>query len=61
VQKLVYDMVSSLGGSISAEHGIGCIKRPYLALSRTAPELALMARMKEMLDPQGILNPGRVL
>jgi FAD/FMN-containing dehydrogenase len=61
VQKLVYDLVSSLGGSISAEHGIGRIKRPYLNLSRSAPELALMARMKQMLDPNGILNPGRVL
>jgi FAD/FMN-containing dehydrogenase len=61
VQKLVYDLVSELGGSISAEHGIGRIKRPYLPLSRTEPERALMAKMKQMLDPEGILNPGRVL
>ena len=50
-----------MGGSISAEHGIGRIKRPYLSMSRTEPELALMATMKQALDPAGILNPGRVL
>ncbi len=61
VQKLVYDLVSELEGSISAEHGIGRIKRPYLPLSRTEPERAVMAKMKQMLDPEGILNPGRVL
>lgn len=61
VQNLVYDMVSKLDGSISAEHGIGRIKRPYLSRSRSAPELALMAKVKQTLDPEGILNPGRVL
>jgi FAD/FMN-containing dehydrogenase len=61
VQSLVYSLVSRLGGSISAEHGIGRIKRPYLAMSRTEPELALMATMKHALDPAGILNPGRIL
>ncbi|MBO1903366.1 FAD-binding oxidoreductase [Microvirga sp. 3-52] len=61
VQGLVYELVSRLGGSISAEHGIGRIKRPYLALSRTETELALMMKMKQTLDPEGILNPGRIL
>ncbi|WP_201830133.1 FAD-binding oxidoreductase [Microvirga zambiensis] len=61
VQSLVYGLVSGLGGSISAEHGIGRIKRPYLPMSRTEPELALMATMKHALDPAGILNPGRIL
>jgi len=61
VQDLVYDMISGLGGSISAEHGIGRIKRPYLERSRTPAELALMAKLKRALDPEGILNPGRVL
>ena len=60
VQSLVYSLVSGMGGSISAEHGIGRIKRPYLSMSRTEPELALMATMKQALDPAGILNPGRV-
>ncbi len=61
VQSLVYDLVSRLGGSVSAEHGIGRIKRPYLHLSRTPPELAIMHQVKETLDPAGILNPGRIL
>jgi FAD/FMN-containing dehydrogenase len=61
VQDLVYDLVSRLGGSISAEHGIGRIKRLYLPLSRTETELALMMKMKQTLDPEGILNPGRIL
>jgi FAD/FMN-containing dehydrogenase len=61
IQRLVYDLVARLGGSISAEHGIGRIKRPYLTLSRTEPELALMVMLKRTLDPAGILNPGRVL
>jgi len=61
IQGLIYDLVSRLGGSISAEHGIGRIKRPYLPLSRTEPELALMASLKRTLDPTGILNPERVL
>jgi FAD/FMN-containing dehydrogenase len=61
VQGLVYDLVSRLGGSVSAEHGIGRIKRPYLPFSRSEPELALMIKMKQTLDPAGILNPGRVL
>jgi FAD/FMN-containing dehydrogenase len=61
VQGLVYDLVSRLGGSISAEHGIGRIKRPYLPLSRTETEIALMMKIKQTLDPEGILNPGRIL
>ncbi len=61
VEKVVYDLTASLGGSVSAEHGIGRAKKPYLGLTRTAPELALMATIKNALDPAGILNPGRVL
>lgn len=61
VERVVYDVTSSLGGSVSAEHGIGRHKRPYLGMSRSAPELALMATLKHALDPKGILNPGRVL
>jgi FAD/FMN-containing dehydrogenase len=61
VERVVYDCTRQLGGSVSAEHGIGRHKRPYLPLSRTAPELALMASIKHALDPKGILNPGRVL
>lgn len=61
IEELVYGHTAALGGSISAEHGIGTAKRPYLAQSRSAPELALMATIKEAIDPTAILNRGRVL
>lgn len=61
IEKLVYDQTKALGGSVSAEHGIGRCKRPYLAMTRTPPELALMAALKQALDPADILNRGRVL
>ena len=59
--EVVYSTVKALGGSISAEHGVGRLKRPYLHYSRTAPELELMAAMKRTVDAKGILNPGRIL
>ncbi len=57
----VYRTVQEMRGSISAEHGIGVLKRPYLGLSRSGSELSLMAALKHALDPAGILNRGRVL
>ncbi|MEP7222870.1 MAG: FAD-binding oxidoreductase [Novosphingobium sp.] len=59
--KVVYSIVRSLCGSVSAEHGIGLDKRNYLAFSRSAEEIDLMRRFKQMLDPRNILNPGKVL
>ncbi|QEW23126.1 putative FAD-linked oxidoreductase (plasmid) [Paracoccaceae bacterium] len=59
VKAKVYEIVRSLGGTISAEHGIGAIKRDYLAYSRTPAEIALMRQIKKLLDPKGILNPGK--
>jgi FAD/FMN-containing dehydrogenase len=61
VEDAVYAAVARHGGSVSAEHGIGRLKRPYLPLSRGAAELALLSTLKQALDPRGILNPGRVL
>jgi FAD/FMN-containing dehydrogenase len=46
---------------VSAEHGIGLDKQPWLRLSRSPAELDLMRRLKAALDPKNILNPGRVL
>ena len=59
-EKIVYEPLKTIGGSISAEHGIGMDKRDWLHLSRSAEELALMSRLKEALDPKAILNPGRI-
>ena len=61
VDDIVYGVLAPYHGSISAEHGIGTLKRPYLHLSRSAEELALMRRVKSALDPKGILNPGKVI
>ena len=60
VEDLVYEKLRDFGGSISAEHGIGTLKKPYLGFSRSAEELALMGKMKSALDPQGLMNPGKV-
>ncbi|MCW5591459.1 MAG: FAD-binding oxidoreductase [Burkholderiales bacterium] len=61
VNKLVYDIVHRLGGSISAEHGIGALKRDELPHYKAALELDLMRAIKGVLDPRGIMNPGKVL
>ncbi len=61
VEEIVYATVRAHGGSISAEHGIGTIKKPYLGLVRSPEEIAAMRRLKQALDPRGILNPGKVL
>jgi FAD/FMN-containing dehydrogenase len=61
VQRQVFDLVTSLGGTISAEHGIGRLKQAELALRKSPVELALMRQIKQSLDPKGILNPGAVL
>ncbi len=57
----LFALVRDHGGSISAEHGVGLLKRPYLEYSRGPDEIALLRALKAALDPQGILNPGKVL
>ncbi|MDR3493732.1 MAG: FAD-binding oxidoreductase [Ancalomicrobiaceae bacterium] len=58
---VVHGIVTAMGGSIAAEHGVGRLKRDLLPSVRSEAEMALMRRLKTMLDPKGILNPGRVL
>jgi FAD/FMN-containing dehydrogenase len=58
---LVYDCIADFQGSISAEHGIGLLKRDFLDRSRSPVEIATMRVLKQALDPRGILNPGKVL
>jgi FAD/FMN-containing dehydrogenase len=57
----LFGLVKKHGGSISAEHGIGLLKKPYLSYSRSPEEIAVMRAVKKALDPKGILNPGKVL
>lgn len=61
INACVYDAVGRFGGSISAEHGIGALKREELAARKSPVALALMRRVKAALDPQNRLNPGRVV
>lgn len=61
ISGIVYETVRDFGGTISAEHGIGLLKKPYLGYTRSAEELALMARLKAALDPDSLLNPGKVV
>ena len=61
VNDLVYQIVRDLNGSISAEHGIGQLKRDTLPDYKAPLELALMRKIKAALDPQGLMNPGKVL
>ena len=59
--KVVYEPLRPLKGSVSAEHGIGTEKMAWLNVSRTHAEIVLMQRLKNLLDPTGVLNPNRVL
>lgn len=61
IEEAVYAAIARFGGSVSAEHGIGRLKRAFLPLSRSAAELSLLSTLKQALDPKGILNPGRML
>ncbi|MCK9685967.1 FAD-binding oxidoreductase [Scleromatobacter humisilvae] len=57
----VYDVVARFGGTFSAEHGIGRLRRPEMAARKPAPALAMMRAVKSALDPRGLLNPGVLL
>ncbi|VTU28541.1 putative FAD-linked oxidoreductase [Variovorax sp. PBS-H4] len=61
VDEIAYGALRGCGGTVSAEHGVGRLKKDYLSVSRSAGEIALMRQLKEALDPTNILNPGRIL
>jgi FAD/FMN-containing dehydrogenase len=61
IEELVYQAVGERRCSISAEHGIGLVKRPFLHYSRSPAEIALMRTLKATLDPNNILNPGKII
>ena len=61
VNRIVHDAVHALNGSISAEHGIGQLKREEILRYKSPVEMALMRSVKQALDPRGLMNPGKVL
>jgi len=60
VNQLVYRPLQALGGSVSAEHGIGTIKKAYLHLCKSEIEISIMRQLKQSLDPNLVLNPGKI-
>ncbi|MEQ6290378.1 FAD-binding oxidoreductase [Vogesella sp. GCM10023246] len=61
VNEQVFALVRDFGGSMSAEHGVGLLKRDYLPVSRSAQEIEMMQGIKKVFDPDGIMNPGKLL
>ena len=61
VNRIVHDIVHELNGSISAEHGIGQLKREEILRYKSPVEIALMRSLKQAIDPQGLMNPGKIL
>ncbi len=61
VNRIVYEVIAGLGGSISAEHGLGQLKREEIRAHKDPLEMELMQRIKQALDPRGLMNPGKVL
>lgn len=60
VSRWVFEIVQRYGGSVSAEHGVGLLKKGYLQYSRSAEEIAVMKQVKAVFDPAGIMNPGKI-
>lgn len=60
IEQIIYDLCRDFGGSVSAEHGIGMLKKDFLSHSRSSEEIELMRKIKQVLDPKQILNQGRI-
>lgn len=61
LSRKVFGLVDEYSGSVSAEHGVGLLKRDSLGYSRSRPEIGLMSRLKQVFDPDGIMNPGKMV
>lgn len=60
VSRWVFEIVQRYGGSVSAEHGVGLLKKDHLAFSRSPAEIEIMRQIKRVFDPAGIMNPGKI-
>jgi FAD/FMN-containing dehydrogenase len=60
VERTLYEPLAKIGGSVSAEHGIGLEKKAWLSSCRSESEIAMMKLLKATFDPTGILNPGKI-
>ena len=60
VNSLVFELVQELKGSISAEHGVGLLKKPYLGYTRSVEEIGYMRKIRKLFDPNQIMNPGKL-
>jgi glycolate oxidase subunit GlcD len=60
VSKQIFEIVQRYNGSVSAEHGVGLVKKPYLQYTRSAIEIEYMKSVKRVFDPKGLMNPGKV-
>ncbi|MEQ8954335.1 MAG: FAD-linked oxidase C-terminal domain-containing protein, partial [Gammaproteobacteria bacterium] len=61
VSEWVFELVQKHGGSVSAEHGVGLLKKPFLGYSRSASELEYMRAIKRVFDPNNVMNPGKLV
>jgi len=61
VSTWVFEIVEKYQGSVSAEHGVGMTKKPYLQYTRSETEIAYMRAMKSVFDPKNIMNPGKII
>lgn len=60
VDEKLFGVIRKLGGSVSAEHGVGLVKKPFLAYTRAPEEIRMMKGIKKVFDPDGIMNPGKI-
>jgi len=61
ISEKTYALTEEIGGSISAEHGIGLLKQPWLGRTRSEAEIGFMQEIRNAFDPAGIFNPGKLL